>query len=87
MVAKSLVRVKILYFAQAREAAGTRSEYFSLDDRASISAMLSKAFTSHPKLKEIEKSLKVALNEDIIEDDARLHEGDRIALLPPVVGG
>lgn len=82
-----MMRVKILYFAHAREAAGTRSEYFSLDDRASISAVLSKAFTSHPKLKEIEKSIKIAVNEDVTEEDARLHEGDRVALLPPVVGG
>ena len=82
-----MVRIKILYFAQAREAAGTRSEYFSLNDPASISAVLSKAFASHPKLKEIEKSTKIALNEDVTEEDARLHEGDRVALLPPVVGG
>ena len=82
-----MVRVKILYFAQAREAAGTGSEYFSLDDQANIKDALSKAVTSHPKLKEIERSIKVALNEEITENDARLHEGDRVALLPPVVGG
>lgn len=82
-----MVRVKILYFAQAREAAGTRREYFNLDDQASLSAVLSKAFASHPKLKEIEKSIKIALNEEVTEENARLHEGDRVALLPPVVGG
>ncbi len=82
-----MVRVKILYFAQAREAAGTRSEYFNLDGRASVKDALSKAFTSHPRLKEIEKSIKIALNEEVTEDDARLHEGDRVALLPPIVGG
>ncbi len=82
-----MVRVKVLYFAQARDAAGTRSESFILNDRASVSAALSKAFASHPKLKEIEKSIKVALNEEVTEEDPRLHEGDRVALLPPVVGG
>ena len=82
-----MVRVKILYFAQAREAAGTRSEYFRLDDSARVSAVLSKAFTSHPKLKEIEKSIRIALNEEVTEENARLHDGDRVALLPPVVGG
>ena len=82
-----MVRVKILYFAQAREAAGTRSEYLSLDDPTSVRAVLSKAFTSHPRLKEIEKSIKIALNEEVTEEDARVHEGDRVALLPPVVGG
>ena len=82
-----MVRVKILYFAQAREATGTRSEHFNLDDQASVSTVLSKAFTSHPKLKEIEKSIKIALNEEVTEENPKLQEGDRIALLPPVVGG
>ena len=82
-----MVRVKILYFAQAREAAGTGSEYFSLDEQASVRAALSRAFISHPKLKLIEKSIKIALNEEVTEEDVKLHEGDRVALLPPVVGG
>jgi molybdopterin converting factor small subunit len=48
---------------------------------------LSRAFEAHPKLNALESSLKVALNEEITREDAELKDGDRVALLPPVVGG
>ena len=82
-----MIRVKMIYFAQAREAAGTKSEEFSLDEKSRVKTALSKAFETHPKLRPFEKSIKVALNEEITQDDAKLQEGDRVALLPPVVGG
>ena len=82
-----MIRVKMIYFAQAREAAGTKGEEFSLDGQSSVRSALSKAFELHPKLKTLEKAIKVAVNEEISEEDAPLKEGDRVALLPPVVGG
>jgi molybdopterin converting factor subunit 1 len=82
-----MIRVKMIYFAQAREAAGTKGEEFNLDKQSSVKTALSKAFEAHPKLRALEKSIKVVLNEEITQEDAPLQEGDRIALLPPVVGG
>ena len=82
-----MIRVKMIYFAQAREAAGTKGEEFSLDKRSSVKTALSRAFEAHPKLRQLEKAIKVAVNEEIIQEDAPLKEGDRVALLPPVVGG
>ena len=82
-----MIRVKMIYFAQAREAAGTKGEEVILEGSPRISTALSKAYAAHPRLSGLEKTVKVALNEEIILDDAVLHEGDRVALLPPVVGG
>jgi molybdopterin converting factor subunit 1 len=82
-----MIRVKMIYFAQAREAAGTKGEEFSLDEKSSVRTALSKAFEAHPRLRPLEKAIKVAVNEEITQEDARLKEGDRVALLPPVVGG
>ncbi len=82
-----MIRVKMIYFAQAREAAGTKDEEFSLEKQSSVRTALSKAFEAHPKLRPLEKAIKVALNEEITEADVTLRDGDRVALLPPVVGG
>ena len=82
-----MIRVKMIYFAQAREAAGTKTEEFNLDEKSTVMTALSKALATHPKLRPLEKSIKVALNEEIMQDDTRLQQGDRVALLPPVVGG
>ena len=82
-----MIRVKMIYFAQAREAAGTKGEEFMLEGRPTLRVAVSRAFEAHPKLIILEKALRVALNEEITEEDASLRDGDRVALLPPVVGG
>ena len=82
-----MIRVKMIYFAQSREAAGTKGEEFSVDEKSNVRTAMSKAFEAHPKLRPLEKAIKVALNEEITQEEAPLQEGDRVALLPPVVGG
>ena len=82
-----MIRVKMIYFAQAREVAGTKSEEFRLEGQPKLRTAVLKAFEAHPELTTLEKTLKVALNEEIIEENVLLHDGDRVALLPPVVGG
>ena len=82
-----MIRVKIIYFAQARDITGTKDEEFRLDAQSSVKTALSKAFEAHPKLSALESSLKVALNEEVTREDAELKDGDRVALLPPIVGG
>ena len=82
-----MIRVKMIYFAQAREAAGTKGEEFSVDEKSNVRTAMSKAFEAHPKLRPLEKAIKVSLNEEITQEDAPLQDGDRVALLPPVVGG
>ena len=77
----------MIYFAQAREAAGTKGEEFRLEGKPTIGTAVSRAFEIHPKLKKLEKALKVALNEEITLENVSLSDGDRVALLPPVVGG
>lgn len=82
-----MIRVKMIYFAQAREAAGTKREEFRLEGRPTVGAAVSRAFGAHPKLSRLGKALRVALNEEITQEDVSLRDGDRVALLPPVVGG
>lgn len=82
-----MIRVRMIYFAQAREAAGTKGEEFRLEGLARIGTAISRAFEIHPELKKLEKALKVALNEEITQENVSLQDGDRVAILPPVVGG
>lgn len=82
-----MIRVKMIYFAQAREAAGTKNEEFILEEKSTVMTALSRAISAHPKLRPLENSIKVAINEEIMQEDTPLQQGDRVALLPPVVGG
>ena len=81
------IRVKLFYFGQARDAAGTREEEFTLPDKASVDVLLSKASEAHEKIDKIREILKIAVNEELVERGKILRDGDTVALLPPVAGG
>jgi molybdopterin converting factor subunit 1 len=79
--------VKVLYFGQTRDATGSGEEEFTLPERASLQTLLERARSKHGKLGKFDKSMKVALNEEIAEGNEPLEDGDVIALIPPVAGG
>jgi len=77
----------MVYFAQAREAAGKSSERLDLSGTPKVAEALSKALSLHPALRTLEKVVKIAVNEEITSKNVLLRDGDRVALLPPVAGG
>lgn len=84
---RNLPRIKMVYFAQAREAAGRRGEEFELPGMTTASGAVSRAMEAHPSLRALEGTFRIAVNEEVVLEDPQLREGDRVAILPPVVGG
>jgi len=81
------IRVRVLYFGQAREAAGTGEEVVSLPAASSVKAFLDYSMKAHEGLRSLSGLMRVAVNEEMAGKEARLADGDVIALLPPVAGG
>lgn len=81
------IHVKLIYFGQARDAAGTREEDYTLPDSATVDLLLSKSSQSHEKIDRIRNMIKIAVNEELVQRGQPLHDGDTVALLPPVAGG
>ncbi len=79
--------MSVLYFAQAREAAGTGEEAINLPRPATIEAVLSQALKEHPALLKMKSSIRVAVNFELVDGGTELRDGDEVALLPPVAGG
>jgi molybdopterin converting factor small subunit len=79
------IRVKVLYFGQARDAAGTRAEFLSLPNFSSVGALVSESTRAHHLLKGISGSMRVAVNEEIAAEDRPLKDGDVVASLPSQV--
>ena len=77
----------VLYFAKARSVIGCSREVFELT--STVLELLNNIVKVHPSLCPIVPSCAVAVNEVYIVDysTCRLHDGDVVALIPPVSGG
>jgi molybdopterin converting factor subunit 1 len=77
----------VLYFGQAREAAGTGAEEVSLPRASSVTTLIGRSIKAHHLLQGMSRAMRIAVNEEIAGGDVRLSDGDVVAFLPPVAGG
>jgi molybdopterin converting factor subunit 1 len=80
------VSVRILYFAAAREAAGTSREELPRG-AASVAALRDALAARHPALQRLLPRCRMAVNEEFVPDDAPVPDGTEVAVVPPVAGG
>ena len=85
--ATSTIRVKVLYFAQVREAAGTSGEEIDLVKDSSLNNLISKIEENHPGILRHKEDIQLAVNRNVAGKNLSLKEGDQIAVFPPVAGG
>jgi len=81
------IRVRVLYFGQARDAAGTGEEEVSLPGSSSVGTLVGRSLEAHKPLRKMSAAMRVAVNEEIAPEGRRLADGDVVAFLPPVAGG
>ena len=82
-----MARLKVLFFASCREAVGRRETSVVLDGPSTVAGLLDTLCREHPSLGPLSGSLQVAVNAEYASREARLHDGDEVALIPPVSGG
>jgi molybdopterin synthase sulfur carrier subunit len=81
------VRVLVLYFAAAKEAAGCASESMELEGGATVGSLLEIVSRARPALARLLPALRAAVGERFAPPTQVLEPGDTIALLPPASGG
>jgi len=79
--------VRVLYFASAQGLTNLKSEKMRLKEGSSVRDMAAEMLRLHPDLKSIEPTIRYSINFEIAGEDALLHDGDEVAVLPPVAGG
>lgn len=82
-----IVKVSVLYFAQARDALGKARESVDVPRGATASQLLEKVSRGSPALASLRGSVRLSVNSEVVSADHRLEEGDEVAVLPPVAGG
>ncbi len=81
------MRITVLFFASLAQRVGHRRLELDLPHAASIDQALSALCGRFPALQERQDQLAHAVNLEYVPRDTRLHEGDELALIPPVSGG
>jgi len=81
------MRVRVLLFGMLKDIAGKSSDSMDLPEQASVRDVLARYECSIPRFKESLPSLAFAVNQQYAKPETTLHDGDELALLPPVSGG
>ena len=81
------MRVRILLFGQLKEVAGRERDTVEMPEGARVSDLLRRYAEVSPGLQPYYDVMAVALNQEYSEAGAVLHDGDEVALIPPVSGG
>ena len=83
--------MKVLYFAWVRTRIGTGAETVRLPDGvtdvAGLVAWLQDRGGGYAEAFADPSLIRVAVNQDYVEDDHPLADGDEVAFFPPVTGG
>src|SRR5258708_3384215 len=83
----SAIRVRVLFFGAARDAAGHEELQLSLSSPANVASALAQLLADYPALARFGNSLLLAVNQEYALPDREIFDGDELAVLPPVSGG
>src|SRR5436853_4082098 len=81
------MRVTVLYFAAARERAGTPRDAIELPDGSTAADAREAACAAHPALRALADKLRLAVDQEFSAPDRKLRDGCEVAFIPPVSGG
>jgi molybdopterin synthase catalytic subunit len=81
------IKVKVLFFGAARDAAGQSEVDFSLKVNSTAANAFEQVLEKFPELRRFGRSLLLAVNQEYASSDREVHDGDELALFPPVSGG
>ncbi len=81
------MRVTIKLFARLREIAGAGRLERELADGATVGDLLAALRGEFPRLADVTARTITSVNQEFAAPDRPLHEGDEVAIFPPVSGG
>jgi MoaE-MoaD fusion protein len=81
------MQVRVLYFGILKDLFRRDRESLDLPSSATVATLLDRCRDLAPHQTDLLGALAVAVNQEYVPAHHRLHDGDEIALLPPVSGG
>ncbi len=87
MLDSAPMRIHLLYFASFRDAAGKGEEMRDLPDGTRVRDLWATLAGEVPRFGAFPAMPPAAVNEEYVDAETVLSDGDEIAFLPPVAGG
>ena len=81
------MRTTVRLFAILREKAGTSELALELPEYSTVADLLAAIESRYPGLSVSVPHTMIAVNTEYVEETHPLHDGDEVALIPPVSGG
>jgi molybdopterin synthase catalytic subunit len=81
------MQVKLLFFATLKDIVGARQLQFDVPAGATVADLLTHLEASYPRIKDYRPVVLTAVNEEYVDQRTPIHEGDEVAIFPPVSGG
>lgn len=81
------MRVRLLLFAVLRDIVGADERELEIADGTRAIDLWNALRTDHPRLVPYEKPPFTAVNQDYVQPETILHDGDEVVFVPPVSGG
>ena len=81
------IKIKLKIFAFFRQAFGASEVQYSMREGATAEDLLDEIIRNHPSLENSRDHVVITVNKQSVRLDTVLHDGDEVAILPPVSGG
>lgn len=81
------IAVRVLFFGAARDAAGAGEVGLVLQGTPTAASAFATVLERFPNLKRFGRSLLFAVNQEYAQAEREVHDGDELAVFPPVSGG
>jgi molybdopterin converting factor subunit 1 len=80
--------IRVLMFGSCRDACGGCGElHLTLPPGSSTADLVKEMASRFPSLTSALEALSIAVNKEYISQETELHDGDEVALIPPLSGG
>jgi molybdopterin converting factor small subunit len=81
------MKIRVRYFSQLKEIAGTSDEVVDLNPAATVADLLAQVYRLHSGLQKWDRQLLIGAGLEFVGRDYLIQTEEEIALMPPVQGG
>jgi molybdopterin converting factor subunit 1 len=81
------MEVRLRFFASIREKLHRSEATCAVPEGATVCDLLDRLCQDYPPLRDVRRSVSIAVNREYVDPDHILSDDDEVALIPPVSGG